>query len=298
MIKLGKVQSLTVVRKRAHGVYLAEKKDAGPEERVLLPAKEVPEDTQLGEPLQVFIYRDSEDRLIATMEKPYLEIGQVGILRVREVTKIGAFLDWGMPKDLLLPFREMTFAGSRKAALASRKNHLLPEEIHVGDEVLAAIYEDRTGRLAATMRVYPYLRTDSPYVKGMRVHGRVYQIEKDFGAFVAVDDTWSGLIPKQEGTEGLKVGDVIEARVTAVKEDGKLDLATREKAYIQIEKDAEKILDVIRRRYGGELPFDDSASPEEIRDVFGLSKAAFKRAVGRLYKERKVLLIDGKIIVN
>lgn len=297
-MKLGKVQSLTVVRQRPHGVYLAEKNDAGPGERVLLPAKEVPEDTQIGEPLQVFIYRDSEDRLIATMEKPYLEVGEVGALRVREVTKIGAFLDWGMPKDLLLPFREMTFAGSRKAALASRKNHLVPGDLRAGDEVLVALYEDRTGRLAATMRIYPYLRTDSPYIRGMRVRGRVYQIEQDFGAFVAVDDTYSGLIPKREGTEGLKVGDVIEARVTAVKEDGKLDLATREKAYIQIEKDAEKILDIIRRRYGGELPFDDSASPAEIREVFGLTKAAFKRAVGRLYKERKILLSDGKIIVN
>lgn len=298
MITLGKYQSLTVVRRRTQGIYLAERADAGPDERVLLPAKEVPEDTAIGEPLRVFIYRDSQDRLIATMEKPYLTLGEVGLLKVRDVTKIGAFLDWGMPKDLLLPFHEMTFERNRATASGNRRNRGLPEGLKAGEDVLVALYEDRTGRLAATMRVYPYLETGSPYIRGMHVKGRVYQIERHFGTYVAVDDRYSGMIPAREGFGDLKVGDVVDVRVTAVKEDGKLDLAMREKAWIQSEADAEYIYSILITAYKGELPFDDSASPEEIRKVFGMSKAAFKRAVGKLYKERRIILKDGKIIIS
>ena len=277
MIELGRFQNLIVVKRRDHGVYLAESEETAAEERVLLPMKEVPEDTQIGEPLRVFICRDSSDRLIATMEKPKIMLGEVKLLRVTDVTKIGAFLDWGMPKDLLLPFREMT------------------DRVKAGDEVLAALYVDRSGRLAATMKVYPYLKTRSPYQAGDNVNGRVYQIEESFGTFIAVDDQYSGLIPKREAAGGLRVGDTAELHVTQVKEDGKLDLAVRDKAYLMIDEDAENVLSIIRDDYKGTLPFDDKADPEQIREIFGLSKAAFKRAVGRLYKERVIAIEDGRI---
>ena len=277
MIELGRFQNLIVVKRRDHGVYLAESEETAAEERVLLPMKEVPEDTQIGEPLRVFICRDSSDRLIATMEKPKIMLGEVKLLRVTDVTKIGVFLDWGMPKDLLLPFREMT------------------DRVKAGDEVLAALYVDRSGRLAATMKVYPYLKTRSPYQAGDIVNGRVYQIEESFGTFIAVDDQYSGLIPKREAAGGLRVGDTAELHVTQVKEDGKLDLAVRDKAYLMIDEDAENVLSIIRDDYKGTLPFDDKADPEQIREIFGLSKAAFKRAVGRLYKERVIAIEDGRI---
>ena len=259
MIELGKSQELIVVSRKPHGVYLAETPDAGADERILLPAKEVPEGTVQGGSIQVFIYRDSDDRLIATMKQPLIRLGETAVLRVRDVTKIGAFLDWGLQKDLLLPFHEQTARVSK------------------GEEVLCALYTDRSGRLAATMKVYPYLRTDSPYIP------------------VAVDDLYSGMIPERELSRAAKVGDVLSLRVTAVKEDGKLDLSARDKAYLQMDEDAEAVMKLIVDAYGGKLPFDDKADPERIREVTGLSKAAFKRAVGKLYREHRVLIEDGCI---
>ena len=277
MIELGKTQKLTVVSRKSHGVYLGESLDAGADARVLLPGKEVPEGAEVGSEIEAFIYRDSSDRLIATTCAPKAELHELAVLKVSETTKIGAFLDWGLPKDLLLPFHEQTAKVSK------------------GDEVLAALYVDRSGRLAATMKVYPYLRTDSPYIPGAVVSGRVYQVTAGHGAYVAVDDCYSGMIPEREEPPGIKVGDVLTLRVSAVKEDGKLDLAARQKAYLQLEEDAEAVCETIRGRFGGELPYDDHASPERIREDFGLSKAAFKRAVGRLYKERRVLIEGGTI---
>ena len=279
MIELGKFQNLIVVNRRDHGAYLAEREDAGPDGRVLLPAREVPEDVMPGEPLRAFIYRDSSDRLIATLEKPYITLHEVKLLAVKEVTKIGAFLDWGLPKDLLLPFHEMI--GKVKA----------------GDQILVALYKDRSGRLAATMKIYPYLKTRSPYAAGDTVSGRIYQIEDSFGVFVAVDDLYSGLIPRREAAGHYRLNEVMELRVTGVKEDGKLDLTDRDRAWIQMDEDAEQVLMKISEDFGGVLPFDDRADPERIREVFGLSKAAFKRAAGRLYRERRVVIGDGVIRV-
>ncbi|MBP3877308.1 MAG: S1 RNA-binding domain-containing protein [Lachnospiraceae bacterium] len=277
MIKTGEFQNLTVVNKRDHGVYLGEDMNAGAADRVLLPAKQVPEHTEKGDVLSVFVYRDSEDRLIATTAKPLIALHHTARLRVAQTTKIGAFLAWGLEKDLFLPFHEQT------------------RRVKEGDEVLAALYVDKSGRLAATMKVYPYLRTDSPYRTGDQVSGEVYQVADNFGAFVAVDDCFSGLIPKREMQAGYAVGDRLSLRVTKVHEDGKLDLTAHEKAYLQMDIDAEAVLDVIGTEYAGELPFDDKADPERIREVFGLSKAAFKRAVGRLYKEHRIEIGGGTI---
>ena len=277
MIELGKPQELIVVSRKPHGVYLAETPDAGADARILLPAKEVPEGTLQGGSIQVFIYRDSDDRLIATVKQPLIRLGETAVLRVRDVTKIGAFLDWGLQKDLLLPFHEQTARVSK------------------GEEVLCALYTDRSGRLAATMKVYPYLRTDSPYIPNETVNGRIYQIASGHGAYVAVDDLYSGMIPERELSRAAKVGDVLSLRVTAVKEDGKLDLSARDKAYLQMDEDAEAVMKLIVDAYGGKLPFDDKADPERIREVTGLSKAAFKRSVGKLYREHRVLIEDGCI---
>ena len=277
MIDLGKTQELTVVSIKSHGAYLGESVDAGADARILLPAKEVPEGTAQGDQVEVFVYRDSSDRLIATTARPLAEVGQAAVMRVGAVTKIGAFLKWGLPKELLLPFAEQT------------------AKVREGEDVLAALYVDRSGRLAATMKVYPYLRTDSPYIPGATVSGRIYQITSGHGAYAAVDDLYSGMIPERELPPDVKVGDVCRLRVTQVKEDGKLDLALREKAYLQMEEDAELIFARMEEDYSGVLPFDDHADPEKIREVFGLSKAAFKRAVGRLYKEHRVELCDGQI---
>ncbi|MDO4523452.1 MAG: S1-like domain-containing RNA-binding protein [Eubacteriales bacterium] len=274
MLQLGRKQKLQIVKKVDFGVYLGE--EPGAEERVLLPKKEVPAMAETGMVLEVFLYKDSRDRLIATTREPKLMMDGVAVLKVKEVAKIGAFLDWGLEKDLLLPFRQQT------------------RKVRDGEDCLVALYIDKSSRLCATMKVYNYLRTDSPYQKDDRVTGTVYEISEEFGVFVAVDNCYSALIPKKEAAGTYRVGDVVQARVTEVKEDGKLDISVREKAYLQQSEDAEAILEVIRE-FDGVLPFTDKASPEVIKREFGLSKNAFKRGVGKLLKDGKIEITEKSI---
>ena len=278
MLNIGRKQRLVVVKKVEFGIYLGETREAGEKERVLLPIKQVPEGTKEGDELEVFLYRDSSDRLIATTREPKLVLGELAVLNVAATGKIGAFLDWGLEKDLLLPFREQT------------------RRVHEGQEVLVALYIDKSGRLCATMNVYEHLRTDSPYKKDDKVTGRIYEISKNFGAFVAVDNCFSGLIPKKElfGDTELRIGDQVTARVVKVLEDGKLTLSVREKAYLQIQKDAEKI-ERLLDSYEGSLPFNDKAAPEVIAHETGMSKNEFKRAVGHLLKEGKIQITEKNI---
>lgn len=161
--------------------------------------------------------------------------------------------------------------------------------------MLVRLYIDKSRRLCASMReVHELLRLDSPYQAGDMVKGRVYELSDNFGAFVAVDGCFSALIPHHEDHSFLQVGSQVEARVTAVKPDGKLDLTLRQKAYKQMDQDAVKVLELLDE-YGGELPFNDKASPETIMQETKMSKNAFKRAVGHLYKERKIELTDHSI---
>ena len=288
MFRIGEKQTLVVEKMVPMGVYLKEKtpeteekeesegKDA---EHVLLPRTQVPEGAAAGDEVTVFLYKDSEDRLIATRKEPKLTLHEVGYLTVKEVGRIGAFLDWGLDKDLLLPFHEQP----------------RDQRVQKGQSILCAVYLDKSGRLAATMNVYPWLSQDSPYHKGDEVTGTVYETSENFGRFVAVDDRYSALIPKREAYGGhLQVGDKVHARVIKVREDGKLDLSVREKAFIQMDADAEKILEILDS-YAGVLPFSEKASPEVIKRETGLSKNAFKRAIGHLYKERLIDLTGGKI---
>lgn len=264
MIKLGEWQSLVIVKTVEFGVYLASS-SREKENRILLPGRQVPAGSKVGDELQVFVYRDSDDRLIATTNTPKLVMGEVAELTVVQVGKIGAFLDWGLEKDLFLPYRQQRW------------------RVKPGDRVLVSLYIDKSKRLCATTNVYENLRSDSPYGKDDRVRGRVYEISENFGAFVAVDNRYSALIPKKELYGKVELGTDIEARVTEVKEDGRLTLSVREKAYLQIEKDSEELLRVLDS-YDGVLPFTEKADPEVIRRETGMSKNEFKRAVGHLLK--------------
>ncbi len=277
MIRLGEKQTLTVIKKVDFGVYLAT--EMGSDEKVLLPAKQVPAGADLGTEIEVFIYKDSDDRLIATVKEPKIMLGDVRRLRVKETGKIGAFMDWGLEKDVLLPFREQT------------------AKVKPGDDVLCALYIDKSSRLCVTMNVYKYLLNESPYQKDDKVQGTVYELSDNFGAFVAVDDIYSGLIPKKELYGNVKIGDNISARVTSVKEDGRLNLSVREKAYLQMDEDAQKLLEMIAA-CGGKLPFTDKASPELIREKTQMSKNEFKRAVGRLLKEGKIEIKKDSIVTK
>ena len=275
MIRLGEKQKLVVVKKVDFGVYLAESAES--ENRVLLPGKEAPKEIRVGDALEVFVYKDSKDRIISTTETPKLMMGQFAVLKVASVQKIGAFLDWGLPKDLFLPYKEQL------------------TKLYEDDEVLVRLYIDKSSRLCASMKgIYEMLRTDSTYQAGNTVQGRVYEFSNNFGAFVAVDDKYSALVPAHEDHSYLRIGDQVEARVVEVKPDGKLTLTLREKAYLQMDKDAERVLEVIKE-YAGVLPFNDKASPEIIMREMKMSKGAFKRAVGHLYKERKIEITERNI---
>ena len=275
-MRLGYTQTLVAVKKTDFGLFLTDidKKDDKNRalgDEVLLPKNQVTEDMRVGSEIEVFLYKDSEDRMIATRLVPYIKIGEIKKLKVKEVNKIGAFLDWGLPKDLLLPFKEQIY------------------DIKSGDEILVTVYIDLSDRLCATMDLYSRLSLLPPYQKDDMVKGTVYQVHEQFGAYVAVDNKYSALVPKKELHCELKPGDEIEARVLEVKEDGKLDLSLRQKAYVQMDVDSALILDKLKQA-GGSLPYQDKSSAEEIKEEFNLSKAAFKRAIGRLYKERVIVI--------
>lgn len=269
MIEIGKIQTLEVASITKIGAYL-ETGTGDPKDNILLPNNQLSEDVKEGEKLEVFVYRDSEDRIIATRKKPLVQVGELANLQVKETTRIGAFLDMGLEKDLLLPFKEQKF------------------EVRAGNKYLVGAYIDKSDRLTATTYVGKFLRTDSPYKKNDMVKGTVYSVNPEIGALIAVDNKYRGLIPSSQYFEKIEVGQEIEARVVRVRDDGKLDLATREVAYKQMDNDAEMILKKIER-YDGLLPLNDKSNPEEIKDRLKVSKAAFKRAVGRLLKEEKIV---------
>ena len=276
MLRLGETQTLQIIKKVEFGVYLAESPEKGKEEKVLLPAKQVPKESSVGDEVEVFLYKDSKDRLIATTNEPKLHMGEIKPLTVVQTGELGAFLDWGLEKDLFLPFKEQTAKVSK------------------GDICLVMLYTDKSKRLCATMKLYPHLRKDSPYKKNDKVTGTVYEISRNFGAFVAVDNVFSGLISQKEMIRDLKVGEIVTARVINKKEDGKLDLSLREKTYLQIPIDAQKVMNKLMQENGA-LPFTDKASPELIKNTMGMSKNEFKRAVGNLLKNGKIEITENEI---
>lgn len=280
MIKLGKTQTLAVARKADFGVYLYDPYGSR-EDQILLPKNQVPSGMEVEDEIDVFVYKDSEDRMIATTSTPALELGQVALLTVSQVTKIGAFLSWGLTKDLLLPFKEQT------------------KQVREGEEVLVGLYTDKSNRLAATMKVYDFLDTSSPYKKDDIVSGHVYELSDNFGVFVAVDDKYSALLPKQEVFEPFTPGDFIEARIRSIREDGKITLTVREPGYVQMDADSQFVYERLCSTHTGMLPFHDKTDAEIIKREFHLSKNAFKRAIGHLYKEGRIRIEkDGIYLVR
>lgn len=276
MIRLGERQDLTVKRIKNFGVYLGME---GGEDDILLPAKFVSQECKIGDTINVFVYRDSSDRMIATTADPLIHLGETALLTVRQVTKIGAFLDWGLEKDLLLPFHEQSC------------------EVQEGETYPVALYIDKSDRLCATMRLYDYLQTDSPYKKGDHAEGVIYQINERVGTFIAVDMKYHGMVPADKCRGRHRVGDHVRALVVRVREDGKLELSFNEPVKEQMSIDAEHVLQLLES-YSGVLPFTEKASPAVIDRELGMSKAAFKRAVGRLLKEGRIEIKGGKIFLK
>lgn len=269
MIKLGEMQELEVVKKVDFGAYLKSSDDEKVREDVLLPLKQVPADTKPGDKIKVFVYKDSNDRMIATVKRPKIVMGEIAYLKVVQMTGIGAFLNWGLEKDLFLPFKEQV------------------GEIKTNGEYLVGLYIDKSERLCATMNLFKVLRTDSPYKVNSVVKGTVFSLKRGLGAMVAVDGRYLGLIHEGEILKPLHPGDAVEVRVSHIKEDGKLDLSLKDAPRLQIDKDGEKILNsLIKSR--GFLPLNDDSSPEVIGDMLDMSKSSFKKAAGRLMKRNLI----------
>ncbi|MDD3072978.1 MAG: S1-like domain-containing RNA-binding protein [Eubacteriales bacterium] len=271
MIRLGEMQTLEVVRKSPTGVQLSSRDN--PAEEVLLPKSLMPSGLKEADEIEVFVYRDSEGRLTATTQRPKITLDEVAFLRVKEVAEVGAFLDWGLPKDLFLPYQEQT------------------ARVREGKEYLVGLYVDNSDRLCATMRIYDFLRTDSAYKMDEWVTGIIYDLENDIGALVAVDRKFNALIPKSELVGSFNYGDIVKARVARVREDGKLDLSLKERPFIQIDRDAGLIMAELKEK-GGVLYLNDKSTPEEIYTQLGMSKGSFKKAVGRLLKEKSIRFIE------
>jgi predicted RNA-binding protein (virulence factor B family) len=271
MIEVGKVQKLIVKRFTSVGAYL--NTNEAREDDVLLPKSQIPEGINVGDDIEVMVYNDSRDRIIATTKRAKAQVGEMAHLMVISQTKIGSFLDWGLEKDLFLPFSETV--GS----------------VEKGKEYLVGVYLDKSNRLCATMKIKDMLSTESPYKENDRAKGTIYSINRDIGAFVAVEDKYDGLIPKKELLGVYEVGEIVEVRVTKVKEDGKLDLSLRDRAHIQMDKDSEHILLKLEER-DGFLPLNDNTDPERIKKELNMSKSGFKRAIGKLYKEGLITIED------
>lgn len=267
MIKIGKRQTLTIANFSKVGAYL----DAGtedPNDNILLPNNELEgKELNVGDEVDVLIYKDSEDRITATFRKTDAIIGTLAKLEVVDInSKLGAFLSWGLKKDVLLPIGQQNC------------------KVNIGEKYLVGLYEDSKGRVSATMRIYNFLLPCKDYNKNDIVEGTVYNINEEVGVFVAVDDRYYGMIPKSECFRTFEIGEVVSTRVIRVREDGKLDLSPRALMSEQMDKDAEFILEKMRLLKDS-FRFNDSSSSEDIKDFFDMSKKAFKRAMGSLLKK-------------
>ena len=267
MIELGSVQKLIIKRFATVGAYLNTENEI--DEDILLPKSQIPEGAKVGDTVEVFIYNDSKDRLISTTTIPKIQMGKLAHLMVVSTTKIGSFLDFGLERDLFLPFAETIGSVER------------------GKTYLVGMYIDKSNRLSATMMIKDMLQTDPPYKENDLVEGTIYSINKDIGAFVAVEDKYDGLIPKKELLGIYEVGGSIEVRVSRVLEDGKLDLSLRDRSYIQMDTDAKTIVQKLKENKG-RLHLNDKSSPEKIKNELAMTKSGFKRAVGKLLKEEMI----------
>lgn len=274
MIKIGKIQDMRLKRFSTVGAYLIPIE--GDEPEILLPKKYLQEDFKEEMLLEVFVYRDSKDRLVATTERPKLFLNEMAYLEVVAVSEQGAFLNWGLEKDLFLPYKEQKC------------------EVEKGRSYLIGMYLDKSDRLCATMNISKYLIEETHYEVGQWLKGVVYNTHELYGAYIAVENCYSGRVPKKELHEDLEIGQEVDVRVTRIHEDGKLELSLREKSYLQRDGDSDKILAALEA-HGGVLNLSDNSDPEQIKTILQMSKKAFKRALGKLYKEGVILLEENHI---
>lgn len=268
MYNLGEFQKLFIKRFKNNGAYIGLKEIKNEKLDILLPKKEVLETDKIGDEIEVFVYKDNQARFVATRKIPKISLGKLETLEVMDISKIGAFLDWGLEK-LFLPFKEQSM------------------KLEKGRKYLVALYIDKSERLCATMKIRDYLTSDSPYKEGEWVEGIIYSIHKDYGAFVAVDKKYDAMIENKDIVGVLEIGEPINFRISKVKKDGRLNLVLKNLSHIEINDNADILFNIIKDR-GGFLDLNDKSDPDKIKDICGMSKSSFKKAVGRLLKNEKV----------
>ena len=276
---LGTHVSLRIRRFAEPGAFLAvdDADDSEDAETILLPDREVPAGSSVGDRVTVFIYLDSDDRVIATTREPKVELGEVTFLEIVSVTSIGAFADWGLDKELLIPYAEQS------------------RELHVGERQPIGLYLDRSERLAGTMFVTDMLASvPRGIARDEWLEGEAWRNDPDIGLFVILERSFVGLVPASE-PHRMRRGEAGKFRVANILPDGKVVLSLRQHAHKELETDAATILAVLSR--SGAPRVGDRSDPETIRELFGLSKKAFKRAVGKLLKDRSVTLDDAGCVV-
>jgi uncharacterized protein len=264
---LGRLATLEIQRVGSPGAFMIRPGAGADSPAMLLLGPEIPEGAREGDTVAVFVTLDSEGRLLATTKTPRLVLDDVAFLSVTACTDFGAFVDWGLAKELLVPFAEQT------------------HELHVGDRCAVGLYIDKSGRLAGTMRVREMLSVNGKFSRGEWIEGEAWREDPAIGLFIIVERRFVGLVPRHE-PHGLRPGDAARFRVAHVHPDGKIELSLRAMAHEQLEEDAAAILEALSRQ--GAPQVGDRSSPEQIRTLFGLSKKAFKRAVGTLLKAGKV----------
>ena len=269
MYNLGEFQKLIIKRFKNNGAYIGLKDVKNEKLDILLPKKEVLETDKVDDEIEAFVYKDNQSRFVATRKKTKISLGKLETLEVMDISKIGAFLDWGLEKELFLPFKEQTM------------------KLEKGRKYLVALYIDKSERLCATMKIRDYLTSDSPYKEGEWVEGIVYSIHKDYGAFVAVDKKYDAMIENKDIIGVLEIGEPINFRISKVKKDGRLNLVLKNLSHVEINDNAEILFNIIKNR-GGFLDLNDKSEPEKIKEICGMSKSSFKKAVGRLLKNKKI----------
>lgn len=272
MIQVGKYNELEVVKQMDFGIYLS-----ADNSEVLLPQKWIPQGTRIGDVLNVFVYRDSEDRLIATTMEPYAVSGEFAFLEVKQSNNIGAFLDWGMEKDLLVPFSE-------------QPNKMIP-----GRSYIVFVYTDeKSNRMVASAKLNKFIERNNIDLEPNDVVDLLIYSETDRGFNAIINNTYTGLIYKNEIYDNVRIGDRLKGYVKQVREDNKIDLSLQKAGYELVDDVKWKILNILKDN-NGFLALHDNSNPEEIKNTLQISKKAFKKAVGTLYKERLITLTDDGI---
>ena len=276
MLNIGKFNTLKVSKIVDFGQFL----DGGNKIEILLPARYVTQTPKIGDELEVFIYSDSEDRLIATTEKPFTQVGEFAFLEVKSVNKIGAFLNWGLMKDLLVPFNE------QRSRMKEGRRYLVYTYL-----------DDATKRIVASSKFEKFLGNTIPsYKKGDTVNCLVYD-ENEIGYKLIVDNLHKGIIYKNEIFRNIDIGDKLEGFVKQVRDDNKIDVTLNDIVINRIDALANRFLDFIKIN-GGKTTLCDKSSPEEIKAILQCSKKDFKKAIGALYKSHLIKIEDNSISLN